>query len=377
MASSSSLGNSSTTSASKAQVFYDRFNSSIQTFRSSIENAKTTAQLDQVLVQISTTREELTQATHVLPSHDRQTHEKSLRELNRYLTERRKQLQPAKVGFLFKRKPKDPTTATASPTNLPPPPPSSSELEGESKQDRAESVQDPSFEQPCLGNSTTPFVSLSSSKRSYHDLDSILSQSSYRDDHQDQRLETLSTDLHLSDMESCLVDLRVTSDRKSPIKALQMRNLRRCIVLTGNVDGSVMIHDCQDSLLVVGCRQFRMHTSSNNKVVIHSQSLATMEDCQGILFRPFSRTNTNVSENPWFQKSEGRGWAARGCEDEEFQVQDFDHIRQDQPSPNWEIMKPEVWKRLEEDLETYFQDASSSSSLLALMSPAMGGGGVW
>lgn len=67
--------------------------------------------------------------------------------------------------------------------------------------------------------------------------------------------------LSVSSLSSCVLDLRSTSSSPKggiTVNALHVKNLRRVVLLAGYIDGSVMLHDCEDCLIVLGCRQVSM-----------------------------------------------------------------------------------------------------------------------
>lgn len=89
-----------------------------------------------------------------------------------------------------------------------------------------------------------------------------------------------ASDLHLRNLTDCRIDLMDFSSRvrerdserslerkqefKSQFKALQIRNLKNCLVYVGEVEGSVMIHGCERCVILVGCRQVSCQRSSNS-----------------------------------------------------------------------------------------------------------------
>ena len=78
------------------------------------------------------------------------------------------------------------------------------------------------------------------------------------------------SDLHLLNIQDCFIDLRQglrfakngeKGDRDrgdllpNPFLALQVRNLHRCVIFCGTINGSTMIHDCSECLLSIECKQ--------------------------------------------------------------------------------------------------------------------------
>lgn len=95
--------------------------------------------------------------------------------------------------------------------------------------------------------SSSPTSQLSISRRK----NEILSANSL--DSQDGELPAQSS-LFVAHLDSCVVDLIV--DKSSfQITALHIRSLKDTIVLAPVIPGSVLIHDCENCLIVVGCHQ--------------------------------------------------------------------------------------------------------------------------
>lgn len=65
--------------------------------------------------------------------------------------------------------------------------------------------------------------------------------------------------LSISELSSCVVNLLApTSVESKPtvhVNALHIRRMRRVVLIAGYIDGSLLIHDCEDCLLILGCRQ--------------------------------------------------------------------------------------------------------------------------
>ena len=161
------------------------------------------------------------------------------------------------------------------------------------------------------------------------------------------------SDLHLLDLQGCIVDLRAKEGGKS-IQALQLRDLQQCVIFAGRIDGSVMIHDCQDCLFILECRQFRMHSSQNIFVFISTKSIATIEHCTKIAFGPASNSlleGKDVVEDATYDIPK---------------VQDFDHISTLTPSPNWHTVGKEDFLAITQKLKGEHKNAKEILSALFL-----------
>ncbi|MCO5613817.1 hypothetical protein L7F22_068095 [Adiantum nelumboides] len=295
--------------------------------RSKLEVASNAEELQSINSEITEARTILTENTHILPTYDQRTHEQNLKRVNEYLQLRRLELKP-KARFAFKRTPK-----RSSPINL------------------AHNAQDDNEAKPTIEPSLGSVIARPSSDTQQTSFDRI----SDRTEEYIRPTIKPQSDLHILDLQGCIVDLRTKEDKNiDSIQALQLRDLKHCVIFAGRVDGSVMIHDCQNCLLILECRQFRMHSSKNICVLISTKSIATIEDCTKIVFGPAvdsllgaeketdSATTYNIPK-----------------------VQDFDHISTLTPSPNWRSVGTEDLSAITLRLNGEHEKASEILSVLS------------
>ncbi|PCH37432.1 hypothetical protein WOLCODRAFT_134530 [Wolfiporia cocos MD-104 SS10] len=297
------------TSQSLAREFYIHFQSKhaelVARIDSHSSSAATSDALDQLSADIVTLRKELTDATGFLPSYDQRQCELKVRDLEAQVEKLRASAAP-KAKFAFKRKPKTaptvPTAASSAPTS------SHSSSLGTTQQ-------------------AAPGLVISGRSQEFLGLSSLsLGQNQ------------VSSDLTLSDIERCIVCL-LPSDRSdattstSPstlkITSLHVRNVRNSVLILPKIEGSALLHDVSLSVIVLGCHQYRMHTSSKVDVYISASSNPIIEHCSGIRFAGYPRSlhqRAGAEEN-----DQTNNYLA---------VQDFSHIRPT-PSPNWSLMQQE------------------------------------
>jgi len=124
--------------------------------------------------------------------------------------------------------------------------------------------------------------------------------------------------------------------KQHDISALHIRNVKNSILLLPALEGSVILHDLLNCIVVVKCHQFRMHNSKETDVYIFIQSNPTIEHCSSIRFGPYPSilSSTDIQQNP-----------------DDLLVQDFSHIKST-PSPNWSLIaevnrkSPEDWQSI-------------------------------
>ncbi|PKS11243.1 hypothetical protein jhhlp_003004 [Lomentospora prolificans] len=127
----------------------------------------------------------------------------------------------------------------------------------------------------------------------------------------------------LTDLEACVIDMSAAARGEVAFSGLALKNLRKCIIVTGSVDGPVHITGISDSILVVASRQVRIHECKNVKFYLHCSSHPIIEDCTQVQFAPIPECYTprwsSTHENKWDQ------------------VDDFKWLKADH-SPNWSIL---------------------------------------
>jgi len=88
----------------------------------------------------------------------------------------------------------------------------------------------------------------------------------------------------LSNLNKCVIDMSVPTATAQPFAGLTLRNVSDSLVICGHVNGPAHLTGITNSIVVVACRQFRMHESSNVDVYLWCGSRPIIEDCQGIRF---------------------------------------------------------------------------------------------
>ncbi|KAF9467159.1 tubulin binding cofactor C-domain-containing protein [Collybia nuda] len=286
-----------------AQEFGNQFKVSCSDIESRINFLKSASPVDQELfgevnVELAKLTKSLADATGSLPSYDQRQYEQQLKALQNTLLEFQAATKP-RSKFTFKRKPPATTTSTS---RLP-------EVENTLT---------------SLPTSHIPTTNLTLSSRSYEYVTFDTFPSS-----------PLQHDLTISDLDHCIVNLvpypfepGVQDETIRPqldISALHVNNITNTILLLPTIDGSVLLHKLSNCTLVVGCRQFRMHTSHNVDVYLSIPSTPIIEHCLDLRFAAYPKFLSQSQElevrEPFKHLS----------------VQDFSHIRST-PSPHWSVL---------------------------------------
>ncbi|TLD29050.1 hypothetical protein PspLS_03369 [Pyricularia sp. CBS 133598] len=137
----------------------------------------------------------------------------------------------------------------------------------------------------------------------------------------------------LQNMRHCVVDMSEPAAGKASFANLAIRDVDRCLVVAGNVNGPAHITGVRDSVLVVSARQVRIHECRDVRIYLYCSSRPIIEDCEGMKFAPIPASHLSQDQDPTKNQ-----WD---------QVDDFKWLKADH-SPNWAIL-PEG-ERLPEDI---------------------------
>ncbi|ERF73266.1 hypothetical protein EPUS_03098 [Endocarpon pusillum Z07020] len=159
----------------------------------------------------------------------------------------------------------------------------------------------------------------------------------------------------LTSLKSCAVDISVLSPQDgAPFAGLTVKNVKGSLLVCGIVSGPAHITGVEDSVMVVTCRQFRMHECKNVDVYLSCSSRPIIEDCSGIGFAQLPDTyripsatpppneplkdTTNTAPNPTSDVAAPSKPASPA--DLWSQIDDFKWLKST-PSPNWSLLPPE------------------------------------
>ncbi|KAJ7253063.1 tubulin binding cofactor C-domain-containing protein [Mycena haematopus] len=280
-----------------SQSFSTQFQASRTELESRVDIAKSTKITADTLQSLSLDLAKLTKtlsdAIGSLPGYDQRQYELQLKGLQKSLEDLRTLIPKSK--FAFKRK--DPVPP--SETSLTHVPPVMAETSSESQPDST----------PMSTNLT-----LSSHSHQYLTVASLSDTS-------------LSSDLAISDLDKCIVNFLPDAGNTDTLKisALHIRNLTDTVLLFPVIQGSVLLHDLRRCVVVVGCHQFRMHTSTHVDVYLSIPSTPIIEHCSQIRFASYPTALRNSEETSLDVLS----------------IRDFSHIKST-PSPNWSMLAPET-----------------------------------
>ena len=90
----------------------------------------------------------------------------------------------------------------------------------------------------------------------------------------------------ISNLRRCVVDMTKVSTLQTRLASMQANNLHMSLVVCGAIDGPAHLTGLIRSIVVLGCRQFRLHESRDVDVYLHCNSRPMIEGCKRISFAP-------------------------------------------------------------------------------------------
>jgi len=115
---------------------------------------------------------------------------------------------------------------------------------------------------------------------------------------------------------------------------LHMTQLTNCRIIAGPILTSIFLENCEQSVFIMGCQQLRIHKSQGCDFYLHVRSRAIIEDCISCRFAPYNRDYEDKNKD--FAEAQleigTNNW---------HQVDDFNWLSTDTPSPNWSILPQE------------------------------------
>ncbi|XP_053166959.1 tubulin-specific chaperone C [Hemicordylus capensis] len=137
--------------------------------------------------------------------------------------------------------------------------------------------------------------------------------------------ELLQQDVVLSELSRCRVRLRGNPN------TLLVRDCRDCTVLCGPVSTSARVEGCSGSRLALACQQLRTYRTTQTSFYVQVTCRAMLEDCSGVRFGPYTWSYAGIDSD--FETS-----GLDRSRDNWSEVDDFNWLARDEPSPNWSVI---------------------------------------
>lgn len=88
----------------------------------------------------------------------------------------------------------------------------------------------------------------------------------------------------MTSLDHCVVDMSIPTANGKPYASLTIRNVKESLLVCGQVGGPTHVTGVERSVVVVSCRQFRMHDCKDVDVYLSSSSNPIIEGCSNIRF---------------------------------------------------------------------------------------------
>lgn len=119
---------------------------------------------------------------------------------------------------------------------------------------------------------------------------------------------TTTKTVQMESLSNCLVDIQLASFQtletspKIPmiITGLAAKNITKSVAHCGYIDGPAHLTNIHQSVIIVSCRQFRLHGSTDLRVYLRCTSRPIIEDCRGIVFVELKDDVVCLSFFPFF-----------------------------------------------------------------------------
>lgn len=88
----------------------------------------------------------------------------------------------------------------------------------------------------------------------------------------------------ITSLDHCIVDMSIPTANGKPYASLTAKGITESLLICGQVNGPSHVTGVERSVMVVSCRQFRMHNCSDVDVYLSCSSNPIIEDCSNIRF---------------------------------------------------------------------------------------------
>ncbi|KAL8915499.1 MAG: hypothetical protein Q9171_000064 [Xanthocarpia ochracea] len=278
--------------------FYQYVQAKAKELRGQIDALKTTrldttvrdAALTQCLMEKTNLTSEVRSHVHNTASHDQRIYNETLQELNDQLQKVRSEIAPRRK-FTFK------SAAKTTPTDPPLRAPDKAPVTNHSNQSTEEPLQASDPESTETSSTSTSFFFTNI----YNTLCLVPSSNN------------AGGGVVLADSSCCVIKCPV------PFRSLTIKDIRRSVIAAGPINGAAHVMRLADSILIVSCRQLRMHDCRNCDVYLQCGSNPIIEHCSEIRFAPLQGIPEGIQTNMWDK------------------VNDFNWLKAGH-SPNWSVL---------------------------------------
>lgn len=95
---------------------------------------------------------------------------------------------------------------------------------------------------------------------------------------------TANVPASITSLRHCIVDMSIPTANGKPYASMTIRDVKQSLLLCNQTNGPAHITGVENSIIVVTCRQFRMHHCKDVDVYLSCSSNPIIEDCSNIRF---------------------------------------------------------------------------------------------
>ena len=88
----------------------------------------------------------------------------------------------------------------------------------------------------------------------------------------------------ITSLEHCIVDMSIPTANGKPYASLTAKDIKESLLVCGQVNGPAHVTGVENTVMVVSCRQFRMHNCKDVDVYLSCSSNPIIEDCSNVRF---------------------------------------------------------------------------------------------
>lgn len=88
----------------------------------------------------------------------------------------------------------------------------------------------------------------------------------------------------MTSLKHCIVDMSIPTAHGKPYASLTIKGVKQSLLLCSQINGPAHITGVENSIIVVSCRQFRMHHCKNVDIYLSCSSNPIIEDCSNVRF---------------------------------------------------------------------------------------------
>jgi len=99
----------------------------------------------------------------------------------------------------------------------------------------------------------------------------------------------------ITSLDHCIVDMSIPTANGKPYASLTAKGIKESLLVCGQINGPAHVTGVERSVMVVSCRQFRMHNCKDVDVYLSCSSNPIIEDCSNVRFGRIPKAYVSTS----------------------------------------------------------------------------------